>query len=108
MEAAEFTKSCKTRDNLFDVYIRGVVSEVDETLCLGAKFLGDSKAGSPVGDYCRVKRRLIQLVFNKHAPIVGQGARHDTHRRDISVERLRHIRLTSEIRPIADPDRQSP
>ena len=39
MEAAEFTKSCKTRDNLFDVYISGVVSEVDETLCLGAKFL---------------------------------------------------------------------
>ena len=72
VEAAELAELDQPRDDHLDVDVRRVVAEVDEAEGLRAELAARQVVGAPVLHHRRVERRLVELVLDEDAPVVGQ------------------------------------
>src|SRR6266700_6033918 len=106
MEARELPEANEPGDDLLDVHVRRMMTEVDEAMGLGPEFLCGREARAPIRDHRRIEARLVELVLEEHAPVGGQCGDDLAHRVEIAVEGPGQARLTGNVRTIRYPDRQ--
>src|SRR5690349_6155013 len=73
VKPAEFAELDQPRHYLLDIYIRSVMSQIDEALCPFAQFASAVIAGPPIVNDCRVEGRFVHLVFEEEFPIIRDG-----------------------------------
>ena len=97
VKASELSNAVQTRDNLFDVDVRRMVSKIDEAFCLRAEFLGGHERTSPIGNHRGIKGGLKQFVFEQHQPVAGQRRVHRRSGGDVAVECAGEILLSGKV-----------
>ena len=83
-----------------------MVAEVDQATGLWSERLSCHQARAPIRDDRRIERRLIELVFEKHPPAVGQPRVDFAQKVEVRAEDAIEVRLPGEIGAVGDPDGQ--
>src|SRR6185369_2279439 len=71
MKTRQLTKLNQPRDDHLDIDIGCVVTEVNQAERFWAKLAGAVVTRAPIIYDCGVERRLIKLVLDEDAPIIG-------------------------------------
>src|SRR5207253_1028045 len=81
------------------------MAQIDQAERLRSQLARAVIARAPVVDYGRIKSRLIKLMLDKNAPVVGQRDVNLAHALEVAFERMAEVLLAGKIPAVTDPDR---
>src|SRR5438132_9762731 len=105
MKPRQFAELNQPRDDHLNIHVGRVMAQIDQAERLRPQLARAVIARSPVVDYGRIKSRLIKLMLDKNAPVVGQRDVNLAHALEVAFERAAEVVLAGKIPAVTDPDR---
>ena len=104
VERSQATFLEQDRDDLLDVDGHGVMPGVDAHLRALTEVLADRQRLAPVLHVGVVEGRLVELVLEEHAGVVGEGRVHLGQGLDQAPAARPEVVLAGIVRPVGQPD----